>query len=68
MAKSKKKNLSAVIPVCDIALKLIDPPQHNPREDFSEESLRSLAESIDTVGLLEAVIVRNKGKRYELVA
>lgn len=47
--------------VRNLSLKLIDPPQHNAREGFDETSLRSLSESINTVGLLEPIIVRQKG-------
>ena len=55
-------------PVQSIPLELVDPPANNPRESFPEEELRSLADWIAAVGLLQAVIVRPTGERFELVA
>lgn len=45
----------------------IDPNPRNPRENFEEEQIRELAESIDAKGLLQPVLVRPQGERYELV-
>ncbi len=39
-----------------------------PRQTFDAEDLRTLAESIAAHGLLQAVVVRRVGDRYELVA
>jgi ParB family chromosome partitioning protein len=39
----------------------------NPRFDFSKESLMELAESLKTDGMIEPIVVRPKGERYELV-
>ena len=39
----------------------------NPRQEFDVESLRSLGESIKTYGLLQPILVRPQGNRYELV-
>lgn len=52
----------------NISLNLIDPPAENPRENFDQSEIDSLAESIAEVGLLQPVIVRPQGKRFELVA
>lgn len=45
----------------------IDPNPRNPREHFTEQKIRELAESIDAKGLLQPVLVRPQGERYELV-
>ena len=45
----------------------IDPNPRNPRENFNEEQIRELAESIDAKGLLQPVLVRPQGEQYELV-
>jgi len=45
----------------------IDPNPRNPRQNFHEEQIRELAESIDAKGLLQPVLVRPRGERYELV-
>ncbi len=39
-----------------------------PRQDFNTEELQTLAESIAAHGLLQPVVVRKVGDRYELVA
>jgi ParB family chromosome partitioning protein len=39
-----------------------------PRQDFNTEELQTLAESIAAHGLLQPVVVRRVGDRYELVA
>jgi len=54
--------------ILGIPLDSIDLPAENPRAEFPDAELDSLAESIETVGLLEPIIVRPKGKRFELVA
>jgi len=46
----------------------IIPNPHQPRRDFHEESLNELAESIRSEGLLQPVVVRPHGDRYELIA
>lgn len=50
-----------------LSVALIDPPGGlNPRRDFGD--LASLAASIASIGLLEPVIVRTRGRRWELIA
>lgn len=51
-----------------IPLASIDPSRDNPRQDFDAAALDSLARSIARVGVLEPVIVRPIGERFELVA
>lgn len=52
------------------ALKLtdIDPNRAQPRERFDEGALRELAESIKSVGVLQPILVRQTGERYEIIA
>lgn len=50
-----------------IPLDQIDPNPYQPRRFFDAEALRSLAESIRTVGLLEDIVVRPAGERYQIV-
>ncbi len=40
----------------------------NPRKDFDKEGLKELAATIEVQGIIEPLIVREKGKNYELVA
>lgn len=53
----------------DINLDLIVPNAYQPRTEFNDEAIRSLAESIRQSGLLQPVLVRaREDGRYELVA
>lgn len=52
----------------DIPLALIDASPWQPRRNFDEEKLAALAESLREQGLVQPVVVRRKGGRYELVA
>jgi len=45
----------------------ISPNPYQPRRDFSPEGIQQLADSIRKRGLLQPVVVRRKGDRYELV-
>ena len=40
----------------------------NPRVDFYDESLRDLSQSLQQDGLIEPIVVRPKGDRFEVVA
>src|SRR5260370_5278814 len=52
----------------EIPVDAISPNPRQPRQAFDEDSLAELAESIEAVGLLQPVIVREVGpNRYELI-
>lgn len=50
-----------------VAVEKIVPNPRNPRENFNDEKIDELAESIDEKGLLQAVLVRPVGDGFELV-
>jgi hypothetical protein len=50
-----------------IAVEDIELDYRNPRQDFSKESLKELADSLKMHGQLQPIVVRRKGNRYELV-
>ena len=55
--------------VIEVKLDEIFPNRYQPRKDFPEEELRTLANSIKKTGVLQPVVVRRKGDgQYELVA
>lgn len=54
--------------LAEIPLSKIEPNPHQPRKSFNEESLRELAESIRSEGLLQPVVVRLVGDSYQLIA
>lgn len=47
---------------------MIDPNPLQPRTRFDEVKLQELAESISTTGLVQPIVVRRKGERFEIVA
>ena len=51
----------------EVAVDAIDPNPEQPRRVFRPEELRSLADSIRRHGVLQPVVVRQAGERYELV-
>ncbi len=51
-----------------VPIDLIDPNPVQPRALFSADRLEELAASIRTHGILQPLLVRRKGERYELVA
>jgi ParB family transcriptional regulator, chromosome partitioning protein len=55
-------------PINRLRIDEIDSNPHQPRQEFDDQELRSLAESISAHGLLQAVVVRKSGSRYELIA
>jgi len=72
------KGLEALIPqtvadsvggekVYHLALDTIDANPLQPRKTFDDEKLKQLSESIREDGVLQPVVVRRKGARYELV-
>ena len=53
----------AVLPI-----DLIERNPDQPRKEFNEEKLQELADSIKANGVLQPILVRPKGERYEIVA
>ncbi len=51
-----------------IPVDLIDPNPLQPRRLVAEEGLKELAESIQSTGIVQPVLVRKAGERYQLVA
>lgn len=51
-----------------VALDRIRPCPFQPRKDFSQEALRDLADSIKEQGIVQPLIVRERGGFFELIA
>ncbi len=75
--RSLGRGLSALIPgrletaeykVIQIGVEEIDPNPYQPRENFDLEGLQELSNSIRENGLIQPVVVRKNGDRYQLVA
>jgi len=52
----------------EIDIDLIDPNPEQPRTRFADENLDELAASIRANGVVQPIVVRPKGSRYEIVA
>jgi ParB family chromosome partitioning protein len=52
----------------EIATHLIEPSPYQARRDFIQAELEELAESIRSEGLLQPVVVRKQGDKFQLVA
>ncbi len=46
----------------------VEPNGSQPRRNFDEDSLMELADSIKQFGLLQPILVQNRGDRYEIIA
>jgi ParB family transcriptional regulator, chromosome partitioning protein len=51
-----------------IDIDLIDPSPYQPRTRFREEALDELARSIQASGIIQPLVVRSIGNRYQLIA
>ncbi len=51
-----------------VRLSLVEPDRNQPRKNFDKEKLQELADSIKAKGLLEPIIVQDKGGHYEIIA
>jgi len=65
---SADKSVSIAEEAFQIDVNLIEPSPVQPRTRFEEGALNGLAESIRENGLVQPVLVRRKGLRYELIA
>ena len=53
---------------CHIAVDLIDPNPFQPRKQFDPAEIAALADSLRQHGMLQPVLVRPHGDRYQLIA
>src|SRR5262249_20116538 len=51
-----------------VPLDVIDRNPYQPRKAFDDDELASLSESIKTHGVLQPLVVRQQGERFQLVA
>lgn len=58
----------AVHEVHTIELEKIRPNPYQPRQNFSEQKILELAQSIKTYGLLQPVVLRKRQEAYQLIA
>ncbi|HWG57987.1 MAG TPA: ParB/RepB/Spo0J family partition protein [Candidatus Acidoferrales bacterium] len=51
-----------------VDIDLIDPSPYQPRTRFREQALEELARSIQASGIVQPIVVRRIGQRYQLIA
>ncbi len=78
--KALGKGLSALIPektveeavhkeeIVYVQSEQIKPNPFQPREDFNQQSIEELAQSIKEKGVIQPLLVRRRGDNYELIA
>src|SRR5687767_9108708 len=76
--KALGKGLSALLPepepgpraeaMAEVAVDLLEPNPYQPRASIEPEALRSLAESIRGSGIVQPILVRRQGLRYQIIA
>lgn len=52
----------------EVAVQLVEPNPYQPRKEFPPEALAELVESIRAEGLLQPIVVRPVGDRFQLIA
>jgi len=77
------KGLDALIPAGDkkitkeentkgaetvVKITKVEPNRSQPRKNFDEDALQELADSIKQFGLLQPILVQDKGEYYEIIA
>lgn len=51
-----------------VKLSRVEPNREQPRKNFDEDSLQELAESLKQFGMLQPILVQNRGDYYEIIA
>ncbi|HEV1995769.1 MAG TPA: ParB/RepB/Spo0J family partition protein [Candidatus Acidoferrum sp.] len=52
----------------EVDIDLIDPNPFQPRTSFREQALEELAQSIRSTGVIQPIVLRRTGARYQLIA
>jgi ParB family chromosome partitioning protein len=52
----------------ELGIDQIDPTEDQPRRMFNENKLNELAQSIKTNGIIQPIVVRRSGLRYQIIA
>jgi len=64
----KKQHINLDYKQSFIDIDKIDPSPFQVRKYFDQDKLKELGESIQREGLIEPIVVRRKGRRYEIIA
>jgi ParB family chromosome partitioning protein len=67
-APEEIEQAAAALPATDVAVATIDPNPWQPRSVLGDAELAELAESLREHGLVQPIVVRARGDRYQLIA
>ncbi len=67
ISQDLRESVSETERIKELDIGRIDPNPHQPRARFDPDHLKELAESIRLNGVLQPVVVRRAGERYELI-
>ena len=67
-ATEEVEEAAAAIPSSDLAVALIDPNPWQPRSELGDADLAELTDSLREHGLVQPIVVRARGDRYQLIA
>lgn len=54
--------------IVNVKIEMLAPSSYQPRKDFNTEALDALVESIKEKGILQPLLVRKNGDKYEIIA
>lgn len=52
----------------EVPVAMLDHNPHQPRKHFDAEEISSLSASVKTLGILQPIVVRHLGERYQIIA
>jgi ParB family chromosome partitioning protein len=67
-APEEIEQAAAALPATEVAVATIDPNPWQPRSVLGDADLVELAESLREHGLVQPIVVRSRGERYQLIA
>ena len=67
-AAEEVEEAAASLPTNDLAVAVVDPNPWQPRTILGDDDLAELAGSLKEHGLVQPIVVRAKGDRYQLIA
>jgi ParB family chromosome partitioning protein len=67
-APEELEQAAAAVPATEVAVAVVDPNPWQPRSVLGDAELAELAESLREHGLVQPIVVRARGDRYQLIA
>ena len=67
-AAEEAEEAAAALPANDLSVSLVDPNPWQPRTVLGDADLAELADSLREHGLVQPIVVRARGDRYQLIA